>query len=67
MNIVHVAFKHLQPRPFRTKVAPLVVVMAHEAWILRVLLGLCIIIPWAGPLLYLRFRLSTWSAQSVVG
>jgi hypothetical protein len=65
MSIVHSASKHLQTRPFRTEDASFMIVVAPTAWVLRALLGLCVIIHWAVPSVYQSFRLSDWSAQSV--
>jgi hypothetical protein len=42
---------------------PLTVIPAPAVWIAHVLLGLCIVIPRVGPLMYLRFHPSAWSAQ----
>jgi hypothetical protein len=63
MSIAQDASERLRARPFRTKAVPLTVIPAPTVWIAHVLLGLCIVIPRVGPLMYLRFHPSAWSAQ----
>jgi hypothetical protein len=62
MSIVHGASKRLQARPFRTKALSFVIIMVPTAWFSHALLLLCVIVPWAVPSVYLRFRLIAWSA-----
>jgi hypothetical protein len=48
-SVAHGASKRHQARPFITKAASFMIVVAPVAWLLCTLLGLCIIVPWAVP------------------
>jgi hypothetical protein len=62
MSVTDGASKLLQARPFRTEATSFMIVTAPVAWVSYALLGLCIVIPWAVPSVYLKFRSSAWSA-----
>jgi hypothetical protein len=47
--------KCLWTRPFKTEVVSFVIITAPMARVSHALLGLCVIVPWAMPSVYLRF------------
>jgi hypothetical protein len=67
MSIAHGASEYLGTRPFGTKVASLAIVSATVMGVSRAWLGLRTVIPWAMPLVCLRFRPSTRLARAVTG
>jgi hypothetical protein len=54
-SVTHDTSKRLWARPFRTEVASFVIIMVPMAWVSHALLGLCIVVAWAVPSVYLRF------------
>jgi hypothetical protein len=55
MGIVHDISEHLWTRPFRTKVAPFVIIMAPIMQVPHTLLGLRAVLTWVMPPIGLRF------------
>jgi hypothetical protein len=60
-SVVHGVSKCLWARPFRTEATSVAVITVPT------LLRLHVVLLWAVPLAHLRFQLSAWSAQPIVG
>jgi hypothetical protein len=54
-SVPHSASKRLLARPFRIEVVSFTIVIAPMVWVSHALLGLCVVVPWAVPSVYLRF------------
>jgi hypothetical protein len=66
-SITHDSSKSLQARPFMTEVASFAVIVGPAVQVSRLLLGLCVVVLWVVPSVYLRFQPSVWSAQMAGG
>jgi hypothetical protein len=64
---MHGTAKCLWAMPFRTKVAPFMIIMAPTVRVSLTSLGLRNVTPWVVPSVHLNFRPGVWLAQSVVG
>jgi hypothetical protein len=55
MSVMHDASKRLQARPFGTETASSMVITAPATRVSPSLLGLCVVVSWVVPLVYLWF------------
>jgi hypothetical protein len=62
MSITHDTSKYLRAMPIETEIASFAVVMALTMWVSHMLLGLCVVVSWVVPLVYLLFQPSAWAA-----
>jgi hypothetical protein len=63
LRITHVAFEYLWPQSLRTEVVSLSIIAPTAAWVLRAVLGLGILVPWAGLMACLGFQASARMSQ----